>query len=637
TAQFSATALDQFTQALATPPSFGWTVSGGGTIGPTGLFTAGPTSGGPFTVTAAAGGKSGTAQVTVTPSSSLPPVIVNPAGATPATATDVSAALSVLGNDPGGTESDLTYTWAPAGSYPAAVGFSVNGTNASKNTLATFRKAGSYTLQVTLRTPAGATVASSVNVTVVQTVTSAHVSPPAASVPVGGSQQFAAVALDQFDQAIVSPGAFGWTVSGGGTLDGTGLFNAGSAPGGPFLVTATLATQSDTAAVLVVLDQPVVAVPASASPSPVTGTTTSLSVLGADPSGEAGLNYHWIVPAGVQVGANDSNAAKNTLATFSQAGDFNFTVVIQNAAGQTADSSVVVSVQQAFHDIVVSPESVTLAPGGTQAFSAEAFDQFGQQLTAQPAFAWSTTGGGSMNSSTGFFTADSASGGPYMVTAAAMGHQGTASLTVQGPDQGSLPDPDLSAWSLTVSLDDALSVNYDLRYNVSFIWTFNFESNAPGGSPGIAGSPSVAPTASFRTGARTANLASYGLLPGAYLVTVEAVDNTDPTNVSKAMSATVTLVSADFSQVKIYPNPWRSDRHGGQPLTFGNVPPGSTIKIFTLSGHLVRTIQSSDSSTSATTWDLTNDGGSKVASGLYLYLATDAQGNRSTGKISIIR
>jgi hypothetical protein len=63
--QFTATALDQNGQPMATQPAFTWTVSGGGTIGASGLFTAGTAAGGPFTVTATGGGKSGTASVTV--------------------------------------------------------------------------------------------------------------------------------------------------------------------------------------------------------------------------------------------------------------------------------------------------------------------------------------------------------------------------------------------------------------------------------------------------------------------------------------------------------------------------------------------------------------------------------------------
>jgi hypothetical protein len=71
TQQFAATAKDQSGNAMSPQPTFSWTVSGGGTITNSGLFTAGSTAGGPYTVTAASGGVSGMASVTVTAASSF--------------------------------------------------------------------------------------------------------------------------------------------------------------------------------------------------------------------------------------------------------------------------------------------------------------------------------------------------------------------------------------------------------------------------------------------------------------------------------------------------------------------------------------------------------------------------------------
>jgi hypothetical protein len=67
TQQFAATGSDQFATLLATQPSFAWTVSGGGTISSSGLFTAGTTAGGPYTVTAQSAAIKGTGSITVTP------------------------------------------------------------------------------------------------------------------------------------------------------------------------------------------------------------------------------------------------------------------------------------------------------------------------------------------------------------------------------------------------------------------------------------------------------------------------------------------------------------------------------------------------------------------------------------------
>ncbi len=66
TRQFTATGNDQFGQPMSPPPAFSWSVAGGGTVSSSGLFTAGSTAGGPFTVTASSGAVNGTASVTVT-------------------------------------------------------------------------------------------------------------------------------------------------------------------------------------------------------------------------------------------------------------------------------------------------------------------------------------------------------------------------------------------------------------------------------------------------------------------------------------------------------------------------------------------------------------------------------------------
>ena len=81
TQQFTATALDQFGQPISPQPLFNWSRSGGGTISASGLFTAGATAGGPFTVTAASGAVSGTATVTVTIVPVLTSITVTPASA----------------------------------------------------------------------------------------------------------------------------------------------------------------------------------------------------------------------------------------------------------------------------------------------------------------------------------------------------------------------------------------------------------------------------------------------------------------------------------------------------------------------------------------------------------------------------
>jgi Bacterial Ig-like domain (group 2) len=158
TQQFSATGKDQYGQPMSPQPTFTWSVSSGGTISSSGLFTAGSTTGGPFTVTATSGSVSGTASVTVT----APPVL-----------------------------------------------------------------------------------------------TTITVSPATASVQTGKTQQFTASGLDQFGQPLSSQPTFTWSLpDGGGTISSSGLFTAGSTPGGPFTVTASSGGVSGTASVTVTSPPP---------------------------------------------------------------------------------------------------------------------------------------------------------------------------------------------------------------------------------------------------------------------------------------------------------------------------------------------------------------------------------------------
>ena len=88
----------------------------------------------------------------------------------------------------------------------------------------------------------------------------------------------------------------------------------------------------------------------------------------------------------------------------------------------------------------------------------------------------------------------------------------------------------------------------------------------------------------------------------------------------------------------MYPNPWRSDKHSGHPITFDQMASGSDVKIFTVSGHKVKELTAPSGSV---TWDLTNDSGDAVASGVYIYILRAQKAGSGTivkkGKVAIIR
>ncbi len=431
TQAFAATADDQFGDVMSPEPAFTWSLgAGAGSISTAGLYTA-SSSPGSATVKAVSGSVSGTASVSVT---NAPPTVATAASASPGSVTGKTSALSVLGADDGG-ESNLTYTWATTGTPPAAVTFSANGTNAAKNTVATFSKAGSYSFQVTIKDTGGLSTTSSVTVTVSQTLTSMTLSPTSAALEQSGTQQFQANGFDQFGNAISSSPGVTWSVlSGVGTISSGGLYTAPNG-GGSATVKGVSGTLSATAAVTITNVPPTVATAAAASPGTVTGTTTVLSVLGADDGGETNLTYTWtttgIPPAAVAFSLNGTNSAKSTTATFAKAGTYSFKVTITDPGGGSITSSVNVTVSQKLTAIAVSPLTAGLNENQTEQFSATAEDQFGNALSTQPSFTWAKASGIGTISSSGLYTSPVGAGSASITaTATVSGTSTTGYATV---------------------------------------------------------------------------------------------------------------------------------------------------------------------------------------------------------------
>jgi alpha-L-arabinofuranosidase len=176
---------------------------------------------------------------------------------------------------------------------------------------------------------------------------------------------------------------------------------------------------------------PTVATAAAASPSPVAGTTTNLSVLGSDATGESNLSYTWSAtgPAVVTYSANGNNAAKESTATFTKAGTYVFQVAINNSlTGLSTTSSVTVTVSQTATTFAITPATITMAPGTTAQFAGGTLDQFGNVI-GNPSINWSVVSGGGSINSLGVYTAGS-TGGSVTINAASGSQNASATITV---------------------------------------------------------------------------------------------------------------------------------------------------------------------------------------------------------------
>jgi hypothetical protein len=155
------------------------------------------------------------------------------ATASPAVVTGKTTALSVSGIDDQG-QAGFVYTWSvaakPAGAPDPT--FKPNRTAAARDTTVTFQQAGSYELRVTVADAAGRSATAGVTVNVAQSLTRVTVTPAKVKVNVNGTQQFSALAYDQFGRVFNTPPVFQWSiVSGPGTLTADGLFTAPGASG----------------------------------------------------------------------------------------------------------------------------------------------------------------------------------------------------------------------------------------------------------------------------------------------------------------------------------------------------------------------------------------------------------------------
>lgn len=221
---------------------------------------------------------------------------------------------------------------------------------------------------------------------------------PNATLPVGGTQQFTAVALDA--EGVVTPITPVWSTNAGGIINATGLFTAGNTPG-VFTnnVTATANGRSGSATVTVVAGA---LASISVTPNPDTtlvGGTQQFTAVGRDIANNiVPITPVWTVTnGGGSVNASGLFTAGNVAGTFSN--------TVRATSGAIFGQATVVVAVGPLASITVTPNPDTTAALGTQQFTATGRDAGNNIVPIIPAAVWSVTnGGGSINAS-GLFTA----------------------------------------------------------------------------------------------------------------------------------------------------------------------------------------------------------------------------------------
>jgi hypothetical protein len=90
--------------------------------------------------------------------------------------------------------------------------------------------------------------------------------------------------------------------------------------------------------------------------------------------------------------------------------------------------------------------------------------------------------------------------------------------------------------------------------------------------------------------------------------------------------------SQSVEDVKIYPNPYKPNTNMGK-VNFSNMPGDTDIHIYTVMGKLIKKLKANKSG--FVQWDSKNSDGREVASGVYLVIFKDKNGNKVIKKLAI--
>ncbi|MDD5688595.1 MAG: fibronectin type III domain-containing protein [Elusimicrobia bacterium] len=122
--------------------------------------------------------------------------------------------------------------------------------------------------------------------------------------------------------------------------------------------------------------------------------------------------------------------------------------------------------------------------------------------------------------------------------------------------------------------------------------------------------------------------------------TVDKVNNTVTATVKHFSTYRIlgSYVSADLSDIKIYPNPYNPDTAAQGKLKVINLPTNSVMKLYSVDGELVRELKELDfGNLGWLEWDGKNANGDKVARAVYIYQIEDTAGSKKTGKIGLVK
>lgn len=152
-----------------------------------------------------------------------------------------------------------------------------------------------------------------------------------------------------------------------------------------------------------------------------------------------------------------------------------------------------------------------------------------------------------------------------------------------------------------------------------------------------AASPAAAGAAVSKTDIDPSTIGIFQVQPQGLVKVPSSQVNSDGSVTAQVTAYGVYVLAADIttnlSGAKAYPVPFKP-ANGDTAITFDNLAANTTIKIYTIMGEVVKTIRVDGQTTVA--WDVKNDNGANVASGVYVYQIKNAYSEKR-GKLMVIR
>lgn len=430
------------------PVQVNWSATGG-TIATNGTYVAGAVAGTYRVIATQSGGeRADTAVVTISSgAAALTQLVLNPSAVT--LAAGETASFTVAGSWSDGSSATPSVVWSATG-----------GTVSPSGEYTAGAVPGTYRV---IARHQGGTLADTSTVTVTAArLVSLTLTPATASVASGGTRQFSVAALWSDGSVAVPP--LSWQ-AGGGSVNATGLYTAGPAPGTyRLIVRDQAATRADTSFVTVTSPAPVLQA-VEINPGTATlqaGGTQQFFVQGVwTNGGTATPSVTWSATGG-------SITSSGRYTAGSVAGTWR--VIAREPTTGLADTADVVIQPPVpvLTAIVVTPDPVVMQPGSVQSFAVHGVWTNGG--SGAPAVSWSATGG--TISASGVYSAGAVAG-TYRVIATQVGGTlaDTATVTI------ATAPPVLTG--LVVSPDSVtVQTGGGRQYTVAGVWT-NGGSGAP--------------------------------------------------------------------------------------------------------------------------------------------------------------